>query len=920
MSVDRRAAGALLLVAWSGLGALPLAASVPEPTPQQIKADNDNRTAQALLERQLVRARQADDAAAISDVLGQLALVQLELGEFDRGRQLALESLDQARRSGDPLREATALGAVGDAHFYSSEYEDALARYRAAYDLMRAHGDRFGAAVELKSIGITQGIVGRDEEAIAALEAASRTFREMRQPVDAASALENLGAAYLRLGADVPAFAALTEALSFARASGDERAVLHALVRLADLYLGTGFPGRALEPLGQALDIAERREMPHQHVWALMSLVQAQFQLGRLDEAIENQELVLVRCKAMSEEYYALALWKMAQLLRERDPARAVESLERARSILRELNLPAAWQIDAGLGEAHRRLGDLDLAIELHERAVAGLESRRASIVSDSYRASYFDKHESAYGNLLEALWERHETDPRPGDVERAFSTLERSRARSLLEAIGDSRPDGDGPLDHDLAERAREIEDRMTRLQRYLVERGVPRATRGDLLQQLDRAESDLESLIAEVRRRNPRYAALRYPEPLGLEAARELLGPRTAFVSYFDSGRHVFAFLLTADAAEVRRIEVSPELLAQRVRAYVELIASDEGAGWSDVSRRLYAELIAPLGEDRLQGITDLIVSPDGVLSFLPFETLLDDRGYLIERCSVSYTPSATVLRALRSEPRRESMADLLMFANPTPPDYVGTSGAAAAERTRALYESEGLEVPPIPYSAAEADAVRGLARHLSEIYVGAEASERRVKQWPLERFRIVHFATHGLISPQRPARSALLLAPGDPDEDGFLQVREIVRLRLASDLVVLSACRTARGRVLAGDGVQGLSQAFLHAGARAVLASLWDVNDDRTALLMKRFYEQLNRGHSEAEALRQAKLAMLRDETSAAPRFWAPFILTGSAAETLRLTGAPWWRARAPWLLLPLAVAAGWLLFRRFQPGSR
>jgi CHAT domain-containing protein len=199
--------------------------------------------------------------------------------------------------------------------------------------------------------------------------------------------------------------------------------------------------------------------------------------------------------------------------------------------------------------------------------------------------------------------------------------------------------------------------------------------------------------------------------------------------------------------------------------------------------------------------------------------------------------------------------------------------------------LYEEEGLQVQRIPFSASEAQAIERYAGNGSRIYTGVEASENRIKNEQLDRFRVLHFATHGLISQRMPGRSALVLTPGDA-EDGFLQVREIYHLKLQSDLVVLSACQTARGQVLGGDGVRGLAQAFLHAGARSVLASLWDVNDQRTALFMETFYRHLADQKSKAEALRATKLELVQNDATSAPRYWAAFILIGEADERVAI----------------------------------
>jgi CHAT domain-containing protein len=213
----------------------------------------------------------------------------------------------------------------------------------------------------------------------------------------------------------------------------------------------------------------------------------------------------------------------------------------------------------------------------------------------------------------------------------------------------------------------------------------------------------------------------------------------------------------------------------------------------------------------------------------------------------------------------------------------------GGAFARET--MVGGEYFEIAPLPHAASEARAIARFGGPGTEVYTGAAASEARVRAASLQRFGVVHFATHGLLSRRNPSRSALLLAAEGPSQ-GLLTVREIYRLKVPSDLVVLSACQTARGRVLAGEGVQGLTQAFFHAGARSVIASLWDVNDRRTERLMTGFYGHLADGERKTEALAHAKRDLLASEPGLAPRYWAAFVLIGECRGTVSLQRPSAW----------------------------
>jgi CHAT domain-containing protein len=333
--------------------------------------------------------------------------------------------------------------------------------------------------------------------------------------------------------------------------------------------------------------------------------------------------------------------------------------------------------------------------------------------------------------------------------------------------------------------------------------------------------------------------------------------------------------------------------------------------------VSRQLYGELVGPIRKHLSPEVDSLVLIPDDVLHYLPFETLIQDEGsgsrsahpYLLKDFTISYAPSATVLWRLSTGEGSASgseHASIAVFADPivNPGLLAPDNSAAQLPLARSLYAEEGLQVSPIPFSAAEAHAIEEYAGPGGRVYLGAEATEDVIKAGALEGFDAIHFATHVLISQRMPARSALVLGTS-AKQDGFLQVREIRRLRLKSRLVVLSGCRTARGQLLAGEGVRGLAQAFFYAGAQSVVASLWDVDDEWTSSIMKAFYGQLAKANSKAAALRAAKLELLEENPELSPRYWGAFVLIGEARGNVSIaktgSGLRW---------LPIAIALAFI----------
>ena len=325
-----------------------------------------------------------------------------------------------------------------------------------------------------------------------------------------------------------------------------------------------------------------------------------------------------------------------------------------------------------------------------------------------------------------------------------------------------------------------------------------------------------------------------------------------------------------------------------------YLDLVGESSSEGWRTVSRELYDILVGPFAEELSEPIDTLIIVPDGSLTFLPFDTLLSPtpgrERHLLERYRIFSVPSATVLRELTRPSTGRGSAGTLAVAGPG----AGTGAASSrlsplANQARRIYDEQGLDLKALPHVASEARHVLEIAGPPGQLLSGAGATEEAFRAMPLAQYRVLHFATHGLLSERAPERSALVLLPGPSGEqDGYLQAREIAQLHLGAELVVLSACRSSRGRLLAGEGAEGLARAFLQAGARSVVASLWDVEDAPTEALMSSFYRHLAAGEAKADALRAAKLERIGQDPSSV-RHWAAFVLFGDGLGTVNFRGA-------------------------------
>jgi CHAT domain-containing protein len=288
-------------------------------------------------------------------------------------------------------------------------------------------------------------------------------------------------------------------------------------------------------------------------------------------------------------------------------------------------------------------------------------------------------------------------------------------------------------------------------------------------------------------------------------------------------------------------------------------------------------------------VDGIKNLIIIPDDILNLLPFETLLtgsqpDD--WLIRNYTVYYAPSLSSLRELAHRQNRKNRAkpqnNLLAVGDP----YYGELEDKYPElSTKAIlkdfYALTDLKFYRLRYSHEEIQRISNLIPK-STLLEREKASEDLVKSANLNNYKIVHFAAHGLIDDQKPARSAIILTlDNDPAQDGFLQMREVFNLRLNADLVVLSSCQTGLGQFIKGEGIEGISRAFFYAGSSSVVMSLWTINDQVSSQFMERFYYHLKNSENLAQAIRQAKLEMIDSGVVSHPYYWAGFILSGDGS---------------------------------------
>jgi CHAT domain-containing protein len=521
------------------------------------------------------------------------------------------------------------------------------------------------------------------------------------------------------------------------------------------------------------------------------------------------------------------------------------------------------------VARAERHIGRRNSAYRVLRRLIDTTEEEAAAFHSDERRRqSFFESRAGAYVELADMLVQ-------DGRFDEALVVAERGRGRLLLDVLQGGKLLQYAALT--AAERAQEaaLEHRISVLN---MQSAASPANEEKVAQPLLEARRQLEDYRADLCSKYPRLVEHPIPAPLSLHDTSALLPDSTAaFVEYFVTESRLVIFVVTRGGAHplhVHTIPLSRERLENETGALLDALAK-RNLRFRDRARRLYDLILAPAAAE-LSGVKTLAIIPDGPLWQLPFESLvMPDGRFLIERRACFYAPSISVYREMIRHGRPRPSGAFLAFANPSL-----RRGDLAVEAK--LRSSEG---GPLPDAEREVERIARFFRDGKRLYVGPEALESRVKA-ESGAYDVLHFATHGVLDDNNPMYSHLLLAasPGDSSEDGFLETWELMRLDLHAELAVLSACDTARGTVHAGEGLIGMSWALFVAGCSSTVVTQWKVPSSAAADLMIDFYHQwLHPGtrswFAKAEALRQARLHLLRDGKHRDPFYWSGYVLVGS-----------------------------------------
>jgi CHAT domain-containing protein/tetratricopeptide (TPR) repeat protein len=785
-------------------------------------------------------------------------------GEVLKARTMLMAVVDQATTIGDKAMLQRALSRLADVHVELNDWAAVLDFGQRAYDVLPDPTGRARMSLLLQTGRVYQELRDRDRSRAALLEVETlaKAAGDLRMLCDVYNELGLLTWRVDRNKDDAVRY--YDRSIELAEQIGDPRALMRALNTSGNVFRSYDYA--EAERRYRAAMVAARRAGIDEDVLLLKNMGIVYRETGRLDEARRSLERAMV----LSDQRGTVRTqWQsrmeLGTLLTATEPARAAEYFEQTLRMLEGLNNNVL------------------------------LEGFRAEALGGSILIAQDDPY-ALYVDLLLAN----------GRERDAFVVAERARARAFLDTLSRAREQIAKALPEAFVKEENAILATLTRTQGDLRAAGADAQTRASLTGEIVRLEQRLSQIRVRLAVEHPSLAHARYPNMAAVDDVQtRLLRDNEVLLEYFVSRKAGTLWAITASGVHVRRLPPQGEI-ESAVRSFLERVGRPDGDYRAD-ARKLGAMLLPNLS-GVIGADARLIVVPHAILSYVPFEALLVDHDqFLLERHPVSYAPSTSSLVFLRQ--RRASGAEVIAIGNP-----VMQNSGSDDERGQPI--SRVAYLKPLTYSGAEVRSVSKVYGSAAHVFEQQAATEAALSGEAVSRAGIIHIATHGLIDEDVPDRSGLALTPA-PQSDGILQMREVYNLHLNAALVTLSACQSALGKEVNGEGLIGLSRAFFYAGANAVIASLWNVNDASTEQLMSPFYRSLASGETIDRALRDAKLAMLKSGGRAAhPYYWAAFVVTGNGTAAVPVTPGFAWQTWQIGLVALVVLTGGAVTVRRVR----
>ena len=857
------------------------------------------------------------------------ALLNLAYGEgaqsnFLAGLELAQEALAICRDAGEKRGQALALIATGYMHTKLSDKNASLNAYFEAESLFPNDLDQIEKARLYNGIGSIYEDYGEWELSLNYREKAFQSFKNAKHAHRQLATLPSLGKLSALSGNRAAALDYFTQAEYLAKKLNDKFVLAFTWKELGNFYKDGGENEKALKNYQRALILYQKSNLKIDIAEVLGNIGRIYERQGKIEAARRQFQSALEINRSIKSRF-----------------AEAESFFDLARVEIAD--------------------GKITPALDSIEKSLNLTESVRAEIASPKLRRTFHSQIYARYELYTDLLMQMHSQFPAENYDVRALQASERGRARTLIETLRQSGVEPTANVAPELQKSEKELRSKLNLKANALTDalsNSADKATIDKIEREIEEVSAQYEQINFKLGNADSRFALFNQPREFDLRRFQnEILDDKTILLEFDFGQKRSFLWAVSPDKIETielpaqadfdERINRLLELLSDRQHRSAEDVAefqkriAEQDAKFQIKAQEL-SDILLGAAAEKIKG-KRLLVVPDGGLHYLPLAALpapavFGKNSPLVAENEIIYQPSAATLLLLQENFQSSNLPDktMLVFADPVFSIQDERIAAKGANQTNAkdstlsiilpseLFrsgETGNSILPRLTASQTEATTIAQLADwNQATIISGAAANRERVFQSDIGQYKIVHFAAHGVLNEEKPEFSGIVLSlfdeNGEPRE-GFLRLHDIYSLRLASDLVVLSACQSGVGKEIKGEGAVSLTRGFLQAGSKSVLSSLWKVEDVATAELMRHFYEALLKERlAPSAALRQAQLKMSENPRWRSPFYWAAFTLQGEYRHSIITTSNQSKNNIFLWLIAAFSVIFILCLFGFFK----
>lgn len=848
------------------------------------------------------------DRSSAAFSLGHIGKIYSDLGQHRQALEYLHQALLLRQEIGDHKGQSITLNNIGNVYSILGELPKALEHFQQALLLKRQIGDKTGEAITINNIGNVYLELGEPQKALDYFQQSLPLRRQVEDKLGEVRTINNIGVVYLNLGEKQTALNYFHQSLSLYAKIQDKSAESRTLNNIGTVYLDLKQRHKALDYFQQSLAIRRHIGDRQGEAITLNNIGTVYLDLREYQKAQDFFQQALPLLKSVENKSGLAATYNnLGQVyLAWGEQHKALDHFQKSLVLYQQLrNRGGEAQVLYHLARFQHHQGNFKAALDQIQIAIKIVENLRTKIYSQELRTSYFATVQDYYQFYIDLLMQLHKQQPSQGYDAQALQASEQARARSLLELLNEANADLRRGIEPQLLTQERDLQEKLDNLEKNRIQllSGNPTTAQIQALERTnDALLEEYQQLKAKIRATSPHYAALTQPQPLSLrEIQQQVLDQDTLLLEYSLGEKRSYLWVVTNQnitSYELpKRAEI--EALVQKFRQDITTPYLRHSPSIDALSELILSPVAPQLQKKRL------VIVSDGALQYVPFAALntpnlLGSGKYqpLLVNHEVITLPSASTLAILRRENKKRKSAPktLAVFADPIfrndderlgaqaqlSPPPASESNLDSLALSRSAIDSQ-INFERLHFTRQEAEGILSLVpANQSKQAVDFSANRSIATGEELSQYRIIHFATHGILNSKHPELSGIVLSlfdhQGKP-QNGFLRLHDVFNLNLQAELVVLSACKTGLGEEVKGEGLVGLTRGFMYAGSPRVVVSLWSVDDQATSELMKIFYKNMLKiGLKPAAALRAAQIEIWRHQKYAAPYYWAAFTLQG------------------------------------------